>query len=246
MRNLRRLTIVGIVLLATAILPWAAVSAQAPSGPPAFLGGVAWLDGQLAPPGAVVVAMQGSTELGRGVVENDGKFKPIQINKPPAGNLIYFTVAGVRASEEVAWRNGLLRADLVLRTGAGAPVPVPTPQTGAPAVSGVPGPAGAKGDHGPAGPQGPAGKDGAPGEPGVQGPPGPAGAQGAPGPAGESGPEGERGRAAEAVESSSLGMYGLIAGIVAILLGVAALVVGLMALRRSATRPMAGGGGPAG
>ena len=107
---------VSLALLTVLSLP--NVSAQAPSGPPAFLGGTAWVDGQLAPPGTTIIAVQGNTELGRGVVEDDGKFKPFQIRKPPAGNLIYFVVGGARVPGEESWRSGLLRADLELRAGS--------------------------------------------------------------------------------------------------------------------------------
>ena len=62
-------------------LPTPSVSAQAPSGPPAFLGGTAWVDGQLARPGAPVIAMHGNTVLGQGAVESGGRFKPFPGDK---------------------------------------------------------------------------------------------------------------------------------------------------------------------
>ena len=213
------------------------VSAQAPSGPPAFLGGKAWVDGQLAPPGAAVIAMQGSTELGRGIVEDGGTFRPFQIRKPPTGNLIYFLVDGALVPEEETWRSGLLRADLELRavsatqqtpTATPPPAPTPMPAPATPAVS-VPGPAGPQGEPGPAGPPGPPGDAGPPGPPGPAGPAGDSGAQGEPGPEGIRGEEGPRGRSAD---SSNFALYALIAAIVAILLAIAALAVGIMAMTR--------------
>lgn len=242
---------VAVSLALLTALSMSHVSAQAPSGPPAFLGGTAWVDGQLASPGAAVIAMQGSTELGRGIVEDGGTFRPFQIRKPPAGNLIYFVVDGALVSGEETWRSGLLRADLELRassTSQQAPTatpsptptatPMPTPAT--PAVS-VPGPAGPQGEPGPAGPPGPQGAAGPPGPPGPAGEPG---AQGEPGPEGPSGEEGPRGRSAD---SNSYGLYALIAAIIAILLAIAALVVGVMAMLRGGRNgppiaPSTGGG----
>lgn len=223
---------VSLALLTALSLPH--VSAQAPSGPPAFLGGKAWVDGQLAPPGAAVIAMQGSTELGRGIVEDGGTFRPFQIRKPPTGNLIYFLVDGALVPGEETWRSGLLRADLELRavsatqqtpTATPPPTPTPMPVPTTPAVS-VPGPAGPQGEPGPAGPPGPQGVAGPPGPPGPAGEPG---AQGESGPEGPSGEEGPRGRSAD---SNNYGLYALIAAIVAILLAIAALAVGIMAMLR--------------
>ena len=225
------------------ILSWAPTSAQAPSGPPAFLGGTAWVDGQLARSGAPVVAMQGDTELGRGVVEADGKFKPFQISKPPTGNLIYFVVDGARAAGEEEWRSGRLDITLELRaTSVSQPAPTATPSptaahpptntpVPAPTVA-IPGPQGPQGEVGPAGPAGP------PGPQGVAGPPGPPGPAGEAGQAGPRGEEGQRGRAGESESSSSLGLYALIIAVIGALLGMAALVAGIMALnRRSSGSP---------
>ena len=230
---------IGVALSLALLTPLSMshVSAQAPSGPPAFLGGTAWVDGQLAPPGAAVIAMQGSTELGRGIVEDDGTFRPFQIRKPPTGNLIYFLVDGALVPEEETWRSGLLRADLELRavsatqqtpTATPPPTPTPVPAPTTPAVS-VPGPAGPQGEAGPAGPPGPPGDAGPPGPPGPAGPAGDPGAQGEPGSEGPRGEEGPRGRSAD---SSNFALYALIAAVVAILLAIAALVVGIMAMTR--------------
>lgn len=227
------LGIAAAVLLALlTVLSLPNVSAQAPSGPPAFLGGTAWVDGQLAPPGTIVIAVQGNTELGRGVVEDDGKFKPFQIRKPPAGNLIYFVVGGARVPGEESWRSGLLRADLELRSGSvsqeaptATPPPTPTPMPTPPAIS-VPGP---RGEPGPAGPTGPQGPQGVAGPPGPPGPSGESGAQGEPGPEGPRGEEGPRGRSAD---SNNYALYALIAAVVAILLAIAALAVGFVAMSR--------------
>ena len=230
------------------ILNWSQASAQAPSGPPAFLGGTAWVDGQLARPGAPVVAMQGNTELGRGVVEADGKFKPFQIKKPPVGNLFYFIVDGARAPGEEAWRSGRLDITLELRaTSVSQPAPTATPRptatpppTNTPVpdpTAAIPGPQGPQGEVGPAGPAGPPGPQG---EAGPAGPPGPVGEAGPAGPPGE---EGQRGRAG-GTESSDLGLYALIIAVIGALLAVAALVVGIISLnRRSSGPPVAPRGG---
>lgn len=71
MSRARRLAFIVFLLSLLTILPYATAYAQAPSVPPAFWGGVEWLDGGLAPPGAPVKAMQGkgTTSLGEGVVE---------------------------------------------------------------------------------------------------------------------------------------------------------------------------------
>ena len=216
----------------------ASVSAQAPSGPPAFLGGTAWVDGQLARSGAPVVAMQGDTELGRGVVEANGKFKPFQIKKPPTGNLIYFLVDGARAQGEEVWSSGRLDITLELRAtsvsqpaATATPRPTATPQptntpVPVPTAAPIPGPQGPQGEVGPAGPAGPAGPKG---EAGPAGPAGPAGEAGKAGPPGEEGPRGRAGRA----ESGGMGLYALIAAVVAILLSISALAVGIMVMLRS-------------
>jgi len=228
---------VAVSLALLTALSMSHVTAQAPSGPPAFLGGTAWVDGRLAPPGTTVIAMQGNTELGRGVVEDDGKFKPFQIRKPPAGNLIYFIVDGALVPDEVTWRSGLLRADLELQasnisqqapTATPPPTPTATPMPTPPAIS-VTGPAGPQGKAGPAGPAGPPGDAGPPGPPGPGGPAGDPGAQGEPGPEGPSGEEGPRGRSAD---SNNYALYALIAAVVAILLAIAALAVGIVAMLR--------------
>ena len=99
MSRIRRLAAVTIVLSMMAVLPWAGASAQAPSGPPAFWGGTAWLDGELAPPGTPVVAMSGSRELGRGEVGDAGRFEPFRISAPPGGDrTVSFTVDGAAAA----------------------------------------------------------------------------------------------------------------------------------------------------
>lgn len=222
------LVIVAIIVSLFAVSPPPTASAQAPL-PPAVLAGVAWLDGQLAPPGARVVAMQGDTELTRATVRAEGKFGPLQIARPPAGGPIYFTVGGHRAERELTWRSGLLMADLELRASTSAqPTPAPPPPpTATPQPTDTPptpvvvqGPAGPPGEAGPPGPPGLAGQ---PGQPGPSGPPGEPGAAGPIGPAGPPG---------DPAESGNLGLYGLIVAIIAAVLALAALVVGVMALSR--------------
>ena len=264
MSIVRRLIGIAIILPVTALalttlslmaLPPSPVSAQAPSGPPAFLGGTAWVDGQPARPGAPVVAMQGDTVLGQGVVEDNGRFKPFQVKKPPNGDSIYFMVDGARVESEETWWSGRLEANMELRAGGvsqpsptATPTPVPEPtavptRAPAPTAAPIPGPPGETGPPGPPGPQGPAGPPGPAGAAGLQGDAGPAGP---PGPQGPPGEEGSRGRTGE---SGGSGSFALIAAVVAILLSLAALVVGIIALTRRGggppPAPTLGGGNPA-
>jgi hypothetical protein len=228
------LTLAGAFSLTT-------VSAQSPPLPPAVLGGTAWLDGQLVPPGTLIQAMQGDTQLSRVTARNNGRFGPLQVPRPPGVGPVYFLVDGQRANIEMNWRAGFLQADLQLRAGLGAqPTPGPaataTPQPTSTARPGQPvaptpamvaGPAGPRGERGPAGPQGSAGPQG---EPGLQGPAGPQGEQG---PEGEEGPRGRKG------ESDGYGLYTLAAAGVAVLLALAALILAIVALSRR-NRPAPG------
>jgi hypothetical protein len=222
-------------------LSYSTVSAQSPPLPPAVLGGTAWLDGQLVPPGTLIQAMQGDTQLSRVTARNNGRFGPLQVPRPPGVGPVYFLVDGQRANIEMNWRAGFLQADLQLRAGLGAqPTPGPaataTPQPTSTARPGQPvaptpamvaGPAGPRGERGPAGPQGSAGPQG---EPGLQGPAGPQGEQG---PEGEEGPRGRKG------ESDGYGLYTLAAAGVAVLLALAALILAIVALSRR-NRPAPG------
>ena len=103
-----------------AALPYATASAQSPPSPPTVLGGTAWLDGQLVPPGTLIQAMQGSTQLSRITARTNGRFGPLQVSKPPGAGPVYFLVNGQRADIEMHWRAGFLQADLELRAGLGA------------------------------------------------------------------------------------------------------------------------------
>ena len=203
------------------------VSAQSPPSPPTVLGGTAWLDGELVPPGTLIEAMQGDVRLSRITTRNDGRFGPLQIPKPPGDGPVYFLVKGQRANVEIEWRAGFLQAGVELRAGAGAgpaiaatatPRPAATPsgaQSVTPTAVMMPGPAGPRGERGPSGPPGPPGPPGPQGEPGAIGPVGP---QGEPGSEGEEGPRGRQGEAAEN------GLYILAAAGIAALLALAALV----------------------
>ena len=225
-----RLALAAFLLLSLlTLLPHATASAQAPSGPPAIWGGLAWIDGELAPPGTAIKAMQGTTVLGQGVVEADGRFKPFQIKQPTSGRSIIFMVGNALVPEPTRWVSGSLRIDLELRARAGA---VASAQ---PAATATPGFQGTRSERGPQGERGPAGRDGAQGERGSAGPIGSPGAEGSRGKLGPRGEEGPRGRAAE---SSGYDLYTLSAAGVAVLLALAALVVGIMAMvRRGATPP---------
>ena len=232
-----------IALTLLAALPRASVSAQSPNLPPAILAGTAWLAGEPAPAGTVIVAMQGDTELARGVVGAGGKFGVLQVSQPPAGNNIYFMIGDVRAEEELTWRSGMRRADLELRprtTEQPAATPTATAQptnTPAPTAVMIPGPPGPQGERGPAGPQGEQGPVGAAGPPGLQGEPGPAGQPGDLGPPGPEGPEGAEGPRGRSAESGDYGLYTLAAAGVAVLLALAALIIGIIALSRRAPAP---------
>ncbi len=213
-----------------AALPYATASAQSPPSPPTVLGGTAWLDGQLVPPGTLIQAMQDSTQLSRITARTNGRFGPLQVSKPPGAGPVYFLVNGQRADIEMHWRAGFLQADLELRAGLGAqpapaatatPRPAPTArpeQLAAPTAVVVAGP---RGERGPAGAQGPIGPAGPRGEPGQSGPDG---LRGERGPEGEEGPRGRKG------ETSDYGLYTLGAAGVASLLALAALIVAIVAL----------------
>ena len=234
------LFIIAIALALLTALPRSPVSAQSPNLPPAILAGTVWLAGEPAPAGTVIVAMQGDTELARGVVGAGGKFGVLQIRRPPDGNNIYFMIGDVRAEEELTWRSGMRRADLELRPKtmeqpAATATPLPTaPVLPANTPVPVPGPAGPQGERGPAGPPGEPGPAGPPGATGSAGPPGPQGETGPIGPEGPAGEEGPRGRSAG---SSNYGLYTLVAAGVAALLALVAMIIGIIALSRRAPAP---------
>ena len=229
------------VFLLTA-LPYAAASAQAPNVPPAMLAGHAWIDGRFAPPGAVVQAMQGDTELGRSEVRENGRFGPLQVNPPPGRGPVRFLVNGYRTDVEMVWRSGFRQANLELRAfSAGPPAatvtprptntpapaapvvnaPTATPAPAAPVVSAPAAtPAVVAGPPGPQGPAGPVGPPGPPGEPGPEGPPG------EPGPEGAEGPRGRTG------VSSGYDLYTMGGVVIAALLALVALVLSIIALSR--------------
>ena len=237
-----RFVIVAILMSLLAALPTWPASAQSPNVPPAVLAGTAWVNGKLAPPGTLVVAMQGSSELARIVVEAEGRFGPLLIESPPSSGAVYFTVDGAQAGYELTWKSGFLKADVELRAPT-SEQPTATPAAvlvqGPAGPQGVPGPAGAAGQAGPSGERGPAGVQG---PPGVTGPPGPPGAMGPTGPAGPQGPAGEEGRRGRSAESNDYGLYALGAAGVAALLALVALAVGITALfrRNGASAPVAG------
>ena len=239
-----RLALAAFLLLSLlTLLPHATASAQAPSGPPAIWGGLAWIDGELAPPGTAIKAMQGTTVLGQGVVEADGRFKPFQIKQPTSGRSIIFLVGNALVPEPTRWVSGSLRIDLELRARAGAVASAQPAATATPGFQGTRSERGPQGERGPAGrdgaqgERGPAGRDGAQGERGSAGPIGSPGAEGSRGKLGPRGEEGPRGRAAE---SSGYDLYTLSAAGVAVLLALAALVVGIMAMARRGAAPPSG------
>ena len=230
--------IIGVVLVLITVvgaLAHTVVFAQSPPSPPTVLGGIAWLDGELAPPGTLIEAMQGDVRLSRITTRNNGRFGPLQIPKPPGIGPVYFLIDGQRADVEIEWRAGFLQAGLELRAGLGArpapsatatPPPTPTPRAGqpvAPTAVTVVGPAGPRGERGPAGPAGP---------PGPQGPQGDQGPPGAAGPQGEQGPEGEEGPRGRPGESEGYELYTLAAAGVAALLALVALALSIVALTR--------------
>ena len=236
--TVHRFALAVLMLMLTfllAALPDAIVSAQSPPLPPTVLGGTAWLDGELVPPGTLIQAMQGNTELQRITVRTNGRFGPLQVRQPPGNGPVYFLIGGHRADNEMNWQPGFLQAGLELRAASTArPVPAATAaprpaataspaQPVSPTAVTVAGPRGERGPAGPAGPQGatgPAGPPGEPGTPGLQGPQGERGAEG------EEGPRGRRG------ETSGYGLYTLVAAAVAVLLALAALIVAIVALSR--------------
>ncbi len=238
MNKAHRFAVAAILMsLLAALSAWSA-SAQSPNVPPAVLAGTAWVNGELAPPGATVVAMQGTSELASIVVEAGGRFGPLLVESPPSTGPVYFTVNGARAGYELTWQSGFRKADVELRAPTGEqPTATPTAVMvqGPAGPPGVPGPAGAAGPAGAPGERGPAGPAGVQGPPGAAGPPGPPGEPGAVGPAGPAGPQGpagEEGRRGRSGEFSNYVLYALGAAGVAALLALAALVVGIIALSR--------------
>ena len=221
-------------------LSYAAVSAQSPPSPPTVLGGTAWIDGELVPPGTSIEAMQGTVRLGRTTARNNGRFGPLQIPRPPGVGPVYFLVNGQRAGLEIEWRAGLLQAGVELRAGPGEQ-PAPTaaaaatrrptstpiaPQSATPTAVTVAGSAGPRGERGPSGPPGPPGPAGPQGEPGPAGLTGPQGEQGEDGEDGEEGPRGRQG------ESAGYDLYTLAAAGGAALFALVALVLSIVALSR--------------
>ena len=232
MSRTHRFAIAAILMSLLAALPTWPASAQSPNVPPAVLAGTAWVNGKLAPPGTLVVAMQGSSEVARIVVEAEGRFGPLLIESPPSNGPVYFTVDGAQAGYELTWKSGFLKADVELRAPT-SEQPTATPTAimvqGPAGPQGIPGPAGAAGQAGPSGERGPAGVQGPPGAIGPQGEPG---AMGPAGPVGPQGPAGEEGRRGRSAESNDYGLYALGAAGLATLLALAALVVGIVALFR--------------
>ena len=226
----RRLVFVLPICVAIlfAALAHTTATAQSPPSPPTVLAGTAWLDGELAPPGTLIEAMQGDVRLSRITARNDGRFGPLQVPEPPGVGRVYFLIKGQRANVEMDWQAGFLQADLELRAGlGGGPAPTATPSpmpqpTATPAPVTVPGPAGPRGERGQAGPPGPQGAAG------PQGEPGPAGPQGEAGQAGAEGPRGQQGA------SEGYGLYTLVAAIIAVLLALAALILSIVAFSRRA------------
>ena len=237
MTQARRFALVAFLLLSLlTLLPQATAYAQNPM--PSILAGVAWVDGEPAQAGLLVIAMQGDLELARTPVKDGGKFGPLQIPRPTGSGPIYFLVGDARADYGFRWISGAIVPGVELRaTSEAAPAVAATP-TPAPVSTGVmaPRPAGPQGATGPTGPQGEIGPSGEIGPPGSSGPPGPPGVIGPMGPAGEAGPEGEAGPRDRAAESNNYDLYTLGAAGAGVLLAIAALGVAIMALSR---RPVA-------
>lgn len=222
MNKLCRTGLVALTLTLLGVLPFTFVSAQSPNLPPAVVAGTALLDGVAAPFGTPVVAMQGTTELARSVVEADGKFGVLMIPSPPTSDPVTFMVGSAKADQTIDWSSGLRTARFGLTASSADMQPVPTPAMGPSEVaSGIPGPQGPPGAIGPAGPQGPQGPQGTSGEPGAAGPAGPQGPQG------EAGPRGPAGTPAE---TTNQGLNALWMAGIAVVLGIAGLAVGITAL----------------
>lgn len=164
MSKTRWLIITAIILPALVALPLLAMSAEAQNVPPAVLAGKAYLDGEPAPAGTLIRAIQGTTVLGEAVTQADGTYS-IQISQPRQGLVVNFLVGDARADFELTWRSGLpqlvdLRASPGVAPAAPAATlaaPTATPvATLAPTPTAAPPPRTAVGPQGPAGSQGPA------------------------------------------------------------------------------------------
>ena len=201
--------------------PPSAETTTSSNTPMTALRGKAWLDGEAAPPGTPVVAMQSGQELARTAVAEEGGFQ-IEIPKPPAGDIVYFTVGNTRADYELSWGDG---DQLVNDLQAATDAPRPSDSAGSsgaptPTAMVVPGSVAPQVGRGPVGPPGPSGERG------------PVGPQGEPGPRGPTGQEGEEGRRGRTGEASDYGAY-VLGGIgIALLLAIAALLLSIIALFR--------------
>ena len=191
-----------IAILAFSAFLLAAGGVYAQGDIPQRFAGVAYIDGERAPDGALVEAVSGGKTLGSTTVaaaSPDMNYM-ITVGKPDSGTEVRFRVGGHRVLETAAWEVGkisfpfALNAVSVAPEPTAAPAPTPAPQL----IQGPQGPPGQPGIQGPQGPPGEPGIQGPQGEPGNQGPPGPAGAdgpQGFQGERGSQGPQGQRGAA---------------------------------------------------
>ncbi len=72
--------------------------------PPQIFIGTAKIDGNLAPPGTIVVALIEDKSVGLGVVESGGKYTPIRVSFP--GQTVTFTVGGFDANQTASTEVG--------------------------------------------------------------------------------------------------------------------------------------------
>ena len=204
--------------------------------------GTAYQDGQPAPPGTQVSALNDSGELTSAKVTATGLYI-LPVPKPALGEqTIFFAVNGVHTGQTAVWTTpGVTNLDLrIQQTTAPAAILPPAPATSQ--ARPIAGPAGTDGAHGSDGsdgsdgPPGPAGAAGAHGTDGSDGPPGATGPQGAAGPAGPPGKDGPQGPAGSAGNASTLRVNATGNNVIAIALAALALAVAAAALFASLRR----------
>ena len=166
---------------------------------PSRFAGNAYINGELAPDGAVVQAYSGGNPIGRALV----KFQDptmnyiIDVARPSSDGLVSFVVDGHSVEVKAEWVEGRVQFPHDLFGTDVAPTPAAPSSlslmVGPEGPQGEAGPEGPQGETGPQGPQGVAGPQGPQGVIGPQGPQGEAGPQGEPGERGLRGPQGEAG-----------------------------------------------------
>ena len=121
------------VLAVSLLTPFAALShstglAQAQPLPPAVLAGTAWLDGTPAPVGVAIPGNAEKSRDGRGLRSWKWTVWTVANPRPLDSGPVYFLIGDSRASYELTWRSGFLKADVELRAAGDVPAATATPR----------------------------------------------------------------------------------------------------------------------